>query len=68
MKVQIVGAVSDEVRSYEADEIAELPDDKAVRFIKAGLAIAVGGDGPDAAALADAPERADLPPAKKRGG
>lgn len=73
MNVRIVSDVSDERRSYVSGEVVELPEDKAARFIKAGLAEAVGAEekkkagGPEAAARADAPEHATLPPAQKRG-
>jgi len=70
MKVRILSDVSDELRSYTSGEVVELPDEKAARFIKAGLAEEVTGGkkaAPEAAALADAPEHADLPAARRRG-
>lgn len=71
MKVRILSLISDEVRRYEAGEVVELPDDKAARFIKDGHAVAddeAKKAAPlEGAALADAPERATLPPAQKRG-
>ena len=67
MKVRLLCDVSDEVRSYLGNELVEVPSDKAERWIKAGLAVAANGTPVEAATLADADERATLPPARKRG-
>ena len=77
MNVRIVSDVSDERRSYAGGEVVDLPEDKAARWIKAGIAVAAdekpgapkkaGANPHEAAALADPPESATLPPAQKRG-
>ena len=72
MKVRIVCEVSDELgKSYVLGDEPDFPEDKAARYIKAGYAVATTSDKkakpPEAAALADAPEHASLPPAQKRG-
>jgi hypothetical protein len=79
MKVRILQEVADEQRRYTVGEEVELPDDKAERFIAAELAVGAEDERHqkavatetarhEAAALADAPERATHPPARKRGG
>jgi len=74
MKIRILSDVCDEVRSYTAGEVVDLPNDKAARFVAVGVAEETGTAkattkaAPEAAALEDEAERATLPPAKKRGG
>lgn len=63
MRVRILSTATDEFRTYEGGEVCEFADDKAERWIRAGIAEA---DAPEAATLCDQVERATLPRAKKR--
>jgi len=65
MRVEILEEVCDHVRSYQPGAVWDLPDDQAERWIKAGHAKPAPSV-PEAAALADAPEKAVLPRASKR--
>lgn len=70
MRVRILTDLSDETRGYVAGELTELPDDKAERWIRAGIAASaeIAPAALEAAALDDARvERAAHPSAKKRG-
>lgn len=73
MKVRMVLACMDEEREYKSGDEVDLPDVKAERFVKAGLAEKY--DAPatpraapviEAAAVAPAAETATLPPGKKK--
>jgi hypothetical protein len=77
MKVRLLQYISGNDRRYDVGEECDLPDAVATRWIDAGFAEAVSerrsraddaeADEPEAAALAEAPERATLPKAGKRG-
>jgi hypothetical protein len=64
MRVVILSAITDHVRTYHGGEVCDLPDDQAHRWIEAGFAEAATE--PEAAALAESPERATLHGARKR--
>lgn len=65
MKVRISADLSDHLRSYQAGEVCELPEDQAARWLEAGLAEAVT-DEPEAATI-EPEENAAMPRARKRG-
>jgi hypothetical protein len=67
MRVRFLFGLTDEVRSYDADEVVEVSGEKAARFIAAGFAVAAEEAGVVAATAEQSPERATLPRAAKRG-
>jgi hypothetical protein len=67
MHVRILVEIADHVRGYIPDEVWDLPDDQAARWIAAGWALSVSGE-PEAAALAPPDDNAAMPRARKRGG
>ena len=59
MRVKVLMDLSDHLRGYAAEEVAEMPDDQAKRWIEAGYAVAEG-------AAAHASEESAAPRTHKR--
>ena len=63
MKVRILLEIADHVRGYAPDEVCDLDDDQAVRWVDAGWAEMA----PETATLTAGEEQAVLPKGRKRG-